>query len=40
MDVYSIIALIIFSLFLATSIIFTMIYGAANFDKLKLTGPY
>jgi hypothetical protein len=38
MDVYSIIALIIFSLFLVTFIIFTMIYGASKMEFLYLSG--
>jgi hypothetical protein len=40
MDVYNIAALAIYCSFLAFSIIITIIYGEANFSRLKLVGPY
>jgi hypothetical protein len=40
MDVYSIAALVIYSSFLVFAIIITIIYGEANFSRLKLVGPY
>ena len=40
MDVYNDIALIIYCCFLAFAILITIIYGEANFSRLKLVGPY
>lgn len=40
MDVYSIIALIIYCCFLSFAIISSFIFGEANFNLLKLIGPY
>lgn len=40
MDVYAIAALIIYCCFLAFAILITIIYGEANFSRLKMVGPY
>lgn len=40
MDVYHLAALIIYCCFLAFAIIITIIYGEANFSRLKLVGPF
>ena len=40
MDVYSIIALVIYCLFLGFAIIATLVYGWGDFSKLKMRGPY
>ena len=40
MDVYNDIALFIYCCFLAFAILITIIYGEANFSRLKLVGPY
>lgn len=40
MDVYSIIALVIYCLFLGFAIFATLIYGWGDFGKMKMRGPY
>jgi len=40
MDVYEIAALVIYCSFLLFAILITIIYGEANFSRLKLVGPY
>jgi hypothetical protein len=40
MDVYSVIALVIYCTFLGFAIIATIIFGWSNFDRVKLSGPY
>lgn len=40
MDVFSVIALIIYCSFLGFSIFVTVSFGEANFDKIKMTGPF
>ena len=40
MDVYSLIALIIYSSFLLFAILATLIYGLGNFNKIEMNGPY
>jgi hypothetical protein len=40
MDVYSVIALIIYCIFLAIAIICAINFGEGNLDKFELTGPY
>jgi uncharacterized membrane protein len=40
MDVFSYVALGIYCTFLAFSIIVALIFGEANFNKMKMIGPY
>ena len=40
MDVFSLIALGIYCTFLGFSIICSIIFGEANFDRVKMTGPF
>lgn len=40
MDTFSYIALAIYCVFLLTAIILTLIWGEANFDRVKLSGPF
>jgi len=40
MDTFSYIALGIYCVFLLTAIILTLIWGEANFDRVKLSGPF
>ena len=40
MDVYSIIALVIYCLFLGFSILATIIFGWGDFAKMEMRGPY
>lgn len=40
MDVFSYVALAIYCIFLLTAIILSLIWGEANFDRVKLTGPF
>jgi len=40
MDVYSIIALVIYCVFLATAILANIIFGEGNFNKFTMSGPY
>ena len=40
MDVFSLIALAIYCTFLGFAILCSIIFGEANFDRVKLTGPF
>ena len=40
MDVYSLVALIIYSLFLILTLVAIIIFGEGNVDSFKLTGPF
>jgi hypothetical protein len=40
MDVFSYIALGIYCTFLGTAIILNLIWGEANFERIKMTGPF
>jgi hypothetical protein len=40
MDVYSVIALVVYCLFLSLSIVLVVVFGEGNMDKFELTGPY
>jgi len=40
MDVYHIAALIVYCVFLLIPILANLVYGEANFNRLKMTGPY
>lgn len=40
MDVYSIVALVIYCIFLGLAILAVIIFGEGNMDKFELTGPF
>ena len=40
MDVYNVIALIIYSLFLFFAIFATFVFGGANFNRIEMKGKY
>jgi len=40
MDVFSYVALVVYCVFLLTAIILSLIWGEANFDRVKMSGPF
>ena len=40
MDVFNIVALIIYCLFLLFAVICSLIWGGANFNRVEMNGPY